>query len=257
MKTTISTLFFFVLASGLLTAQNAADNSTSGSGKAKSFLSFSGGIAMPTGKFASNDFGDAATGFNGTSGYAKMGSHFAVEGAYFFCSHFGIGGSLSASSFNVDVTPIANGYREAFDCDSASASARPYHTINILVGPCFSWPIKKFTIDARILAGVTTIMSPDIFCTVINAYQGPTEGSVSTFVQTGDNKTTFGMMAGVGIRYAIYKHWMVRLGSDYFYSKPTLNFQNVGRTNNVGPQFTSYNQAIAGMTAVFGVGYEF
>ena len=251
MKSITLNIFSLLLFSGLAKAQGAAPAENSSPLKAKSYISFSGGIASPMGKFASNTFEDE------TSGYAKMGTHFALEGAYYFSSHFGISGSFSTSSFGVDVTPIAAGYRELFDCDSASASAKPYHTVNFMVGPCFSYPIKKFTIDVRVLAGVTTVMSPDMYCTVVNLYQGPHEGSVSTFVQTGDNGTSFGYQAGLGVRYSVCKHWMIRLGSDYFTSKPNLSFQDIGRNNNVGHMITSYNQPISGMTAVFGVGYEF
>jgi len=251
MKNSIIFTFSIVLLFGSIKAQTTSDAGSTVVNKAKSFIAFSGGIASPMGKFASNKFEDS------TSGYAKLGSHFALEGAYFLCSHFGIGGSMNMSSFGVDALPIAAGYREVFNCDSAIANSRPYHTVSFLIGPYFSWPVKKFTFDGRLLLGTTTTMSPDIYCTVINKYAGPTEGSVSTFVQTGDNKTTFGMQVGLGVRYSICKHWMVRLASDYFYSKPNLSFQNIGRSNNVGHIVSTYNQPITGITGVLGIGYEF
>jgi hypothetical protein len=223
----------------------------------KSFIEFSGGASIPMGNFASIAASGPISGsYTTTSGFAKTGTHFAIDGAFFFSPHIGIGGSLSTASFSIDTKTIAAGYLENYDCDSASAKARSYNTINLLVGPYFSFPFGKVTMDLRVLGGISRTQTPDIIGTVINQYSGPTEGSVSTFVQTSGLANAFAFQAGLGIRYKISGHFILSLRGDYFYSKPELSFDNINRSNT-GRILTSYNQPISGFNTTFGVGYQF
>jgi len=219
--------------------------------QAKSFLSISSGISNPIGNFAASDIENA------TSGFAMPGSNFSLDGAWYFHPNIGIGGVYSTSVYQLNTNELAQRYLESFDCDSALAKAAPYHTINFLVGPYFSLPLGNFTIDLRILGGITTTLSPDIIGTAINQRTGPNEGSISTFVQTSSSAIAFGFQAGLGLRYSITKHLLVSLRYDYFTSKPNLTFDNIGRTNVSGVVLTSYNQAVSGLNGTFGIGYQF
>jgi hypothetical protein len=232
-------------------------SSTSDDSRSKSFISFTGGVAIPIGNFAaSNTSGPISGSYATTSGFAKTGTHFAFEGAWYLSRFVGIGGSLSSSSFSVDTKSIAAGYVENYDCDSASSKARSYNTFNCYIGPYFSFPYKKITVDLRILGGISRTVTPDIFGTVINQYGGQNEGSTSTFVQTSGAAIAFGFQTGIGIRYNVYKHLILSLRSDYFYSKPNLTFENINRSNT-GRILSSYNQPISGFNATFGIGYQF
>jgi len=249
MKPTIYTITLFLFLHGFTIGQTVTgpdDNA-----KGKSFISLNGGMAMPMGKFAATDFSSDA------SGYAKTGTHFALEGAWFFSKHFGVGGSFATSTFAVNVTPIAAGYLAAFDCDSASAGSKPYRNVSFLIGPYFTCGLKKFSIDVHILGGITNTTSPNIFTSVFNQQTGPTEGSTSTFVQTSSSANAFGFQAGLGVRYSVCKHLAICLGGNYFTSKPQLTYQMVGLVNDVGHTPTGYNQAISGISTTLGIGYEF
>ena len=245
-------MFFFLGHMQAQTSSSAEDNSG-----AKSFISFSGGVAVPMGNFAATATSGPISGSYATpSGFAKTGTHFALEGAYYFSKYIGIGGTLSTSAFSIDTKTIAAGYLENYDCDSASSKARSYNTFNFYVGPYFSFPINKLTIDLRVLGGISRTLTPDIIGTVINEYGGPNEGSVSTFVQTSGVANAFGFQSGIGLRYNVFEHLILSLRGDYFYSKPDLSFDNVNRSNS-GRILTSYNQPISGVSATFGIGYQF
>lgn len=223
----------------------------------KSFIEFSGGASIPMGYFAAKDASGPISGSYSTpSGFAMTGNHFALDGAFFFSPHIGLGASLSTSSFSINTKTIAAGYLENYDCDSASVKARSYNIINLLVGPYFSFPFGKITIDLRVLGGISRTQTPDIIGTVINQYTGPTEGSTSTFVQTSGVANAFAFQAGLGIRYNICGHFILSARGDYFYSKPDLSFDNINRSNT-GRILTSYNQPIFGLNTAFGIGYQF
>ena len=255
MKSFIKGIIILLFVTANLKAQT--DSKTGDNSGAKSFISFSGGAAIPMGNFAKTDASGPISGsYTTTSGFAKTGTHFAIDGAYYFSHYVGIGGALSTSAFSVDTKTIAAGYLENYDCDSASSKARKYNTFNIFIGPYFSFSISKLTIDLRVLGGISRTLTPDIFGTVINQNNGPNEGSTSTFVQTSGIASAFGFQSGIGLRYSICEHLMLSLRGDYFYSKPNLSFDNVNRSNT-GRILTSYNQPISGISTTFGIGYQF
>ena len=98
------------------TNSSADDNSG-----AKSFISFAGGAAIPMGNFAATAASGPISGsYTTPSGFAKTGTNFALEGAYYFSKYVGIGGILSTSAFSIDTKTIAAGYLENYDCDSAT-----------------------------------------------------------------------------------------------------------------------------------------
>ncbi len=226
--------------------------------RAKSFIEISGGISNPTGNFASSALtNNIQSTYNSTDGYAQLGSHFAINGAWYLTPNFGVGGTLSTSSYSVNANALANEIINSFDCDSATASARNYNTISVLVGPYYAIRLGHLTIEARVLAGITNTTTPDFIMQAINLAGGSDPESISTFVQKSGTATALGLDAGIGIKFALAKHLGLVLRTDYFYSKPKLSFDNVGRQNNAGRLVTSYNQPIAGVNSTFGVCYFF
>jgi len=225
---------------------------------AKSFIEISGGISNPTGNFASSALtNDIQSSYSSTDGYAKLGSHFAINGAWYITPHFGVGGTISTSSYSVNVNALANEIINSFDCDSATASARNYNTISILVGPYYALQFGHLTIEARLLGGITNTTTPDFIMQAINLAGGSDPISISTFVQKSGAANAFGFDGGLALKYALINHLGIVLRADYFYSKPNLSFDNIGRQNNTGRLVTSYNQPIAGINATLGVAYTF
>ena len=246
MKTILATIFSAIC---LLCISQAAyaQNST----KPGNFIEISGGIAMPIGNFASSDFD------KNSSGFAQTGSHFAASGAWYLTSNFGMGGMFSTSSFGVDQTSIAKGYLEAFDCDSATASAGNYSSTSFLVGPYFALPLGNLTIEARVLGGITTTSSPAIIAQAINKPDATDPISISTFAQSSGTASAFGFDAGLGLRYKLLNHLGISLRGDFFSSKPNITLNNYGHQNNTGREISSYNQPISGISATLGIGYLF
>jgi len=261
MKTKVITLIFtlFLITSRIASGQDAPAPINA----AKSFIGVAGGIAMPTGNFAASDFTNTETqhfpsdAHDNSLGFAQNGVHLALEGAYYITPYFGIGGVFNTSSFSVNVSQIALAYIKAFDCDSGTCTARNYNSVSLLVGPYFAFPVQKLTIEARILGGVTNTTSPDIIVEAINRPDPTDPISISKFVQTSGTAATFGFQAGLGIKYAVMEHWSIGIRGDYFYSKPNIAVDNVGRQDNTGREIFSYNQPIAGFAGTVGIAYLF
>ncbi len=163
----------------------------------------------------------------------------------------------STSSFGVDINSIAKGYLEAFDCDSATAAAGNYTNTSFLVGPYFALPLGNFTIEARLLGGITTTTTPAMIAQAINEPDATDPMSVSTFAQAAGKASAFGFNAGLGFRYQLLNHLSISLRGDYFSSTPNISLTNYGHQNNIGREISSYNQPIAGISGTLGVGYTF
>ncbi len=227
--------------------------------RAKSFIELSGGMAIPMGNFTSapTTAGTIQNAYNSSAGYAQPGTHFALNGTWYITPNIGIGGSFSTSSYRVNVNALANEVISSFDCDSATAEARNYNTISLMAGPYFALPLNNLTIEARVLGGITNTTTPDFIMQAINQPSTTDPISISKFVQTSGTANAFGFDAGLGVRYKLINHLSISLRGDYFYSKPNLTFDNIGRLDNTGREIFSYNQPISGISATFGVGYVF
>ena len=224
----------------------AQDNSSVIS-KSQSFIGVTGGYANALGNFTKSNYDDPKSGYANSSGM-----NIGIEGAYFFHRNIGIGGIISNTTFNVrGKQALADGYKEAFDVDYTTVSENGnYSTLNFLIGPYFSFPIKKFTFDVRVIGGLTHAKTPQFRVDI-------EDQSDATFYQNSSTANTFGFQGGAGIRYSILKNLSIKLNADFFYSKPNFNITNVNRADNAGRLITSYNQPITGFYLNFGLAYQF
>ncbi|MCW3086253.1 MAG: hypothetical protein JWP12_3619 [Bacteroidetes bacterium] len=222
----------------------AQDNSTPA--KAPSFIGVTVGYAHAGGNFTKTDYENDKAGFANPGGL-----NLGIEGAYFFHKNIGIGGVFSNSSFYTKgKQSLADGYKEAFDVDSTTVTDKgKYSTYNFLIGPYFSFPMKKFTIDTRLVVGYVSAKTPELRVDL-------EDQANATFYQRSAKAGTFGFQVGAGIRYSIVKNLCVKLNVDYFYSKPDFKITNDNRANNAGRLIDDYKQPIAGVLLNFGIAYQ-
>jgi opacity protein-like surface antigen len=218
--------------------------------KAKSFIGVSGGYSNLMGNITKTSYSNPASGFANPNGYNA-----GLEGAYFFSKYIGIGGVFSFSSYNVSnkgLDSLAVGYQLDFDSDSAKASAgTKYNFYNYFVGPYFSFPIKKFTIDVRVVGGITHVSTAELNFIDIDG------GKPHPFTQSMSTANGFGFQAGAGLRYSITKHLAIKLNVDYYYTDPNITIKNSNRIANTGRLITNYHQPITALYCNLGIAYQF
>ncbi len=188
----------------------------------ESFLGLSFGTAIPQGKFAEQDFYDKET------GYANTGFMFAFDGAWFPDDYLGIGGTVTFASNN----PDKNAYKEdlrQYIIDSTDLEEvldenfvvdyGVWKYLNIFIGPNFTYPLGRFNIDARILAGVSFGWQPS---QEIDA----TDEIESTFSRKveGKAKAALGYCVGGGVRYAFKSGYVLRVTAEWANSKPEFTY---------------------------------
>ncbi|HXA01759.1 MAG TPA: outer membrane beta-barrel protein [Cytophagaceae bacterium] len=218
--------------------------------KGKSFIGISSGLAFPTGQFAKSDYGTFGH-ENDKAGFGKTGFNITLDGAYYFLPKIGWGGIASFMDHgglnNSDVNKLAAGYTDAFGVAESTVEAQGrYRTINLMTGPYLSFPLKKFTLDFRAVAGVVKSLStPTITVTLEDQ---------STFTQRSSTAAAFGWQAGAGARYALSNTFSLSLRGDYFQTSG-IKISNDNRTNNAGRLVTK--QPLAGINIAIGVSYSF
>ncbi len=210
---------------------------------------------MPTGNWGKSKLIISSTDFvNDPSGFAANGGLFAIDGAWFFSKHFGIGGMFNYATYSTkDLATLSLGYQQSFDVDSVNTTAGSYKVWNILPGLYFNYPLaKKLAVTARALAGITNATTPMVAVSVNDGgiYDG-------TFIQQPATKTSFAFQLGAGLNYKIIKCLAVDLRADYFYSKPDFTIQNTMRQNKAGRMVPEYNQPLTAVNISLGVSYLF
>ncbi len=222
------------------------------------FLSLSGGVSLPTGNWSKTSSATSLMSINGTvddkSGYAKAGAFGALDGAYFFSKHFGIGGMFKYGTYSLKgVDSLSQGYEESFDVDTTRTTPTNYKIWTIMPGIYYTAVLDpKLSFMARALAGIAHATTPQIIVTIEDGgvFDTPVE-------QYSATKTSFAWDVGVGLRYKIAKSFAIGLNADYFYTKPDFQIQNSQRPNNAGREVTEYNQPLSSVNFSLGIAYLF
>ena len=175
--------------------------------QANSFMALNGGYSSLMGSLTMSDYQNLHAGYANNMGYNS-----GLEGAYYLTKHLGLGGLFNFASFSTaHLQSLSDGYKKDFDVDSATVTVTTqYHFYNFLIGPYFSFPVKRFTFDARALAGISYIQTP-VFNVVIED-----AGKSYPFSQNSAKTTAFGFQVGAGIRYTLRPHLALVLNADYF-----------------------------------------
>jgi len=218
----------------------------------KSFIGISGGISTPIGNYSKTDLGGYGH-WNNNTGFAKTGFNLGVEGAYYVLPKIGIGGVFNFSDHGKlnrsDARQLGDSYTDAFAVDYTTVTtSKRYQTLNVLVGPYFSFPCHKFSFDVRLLGGWTkSISTPEISVQL-------EDDESNVFTQKSSTASAFGWQAGIGLRYALTEKISLSIRGDYFYSSG-IKIDNENRNNNAGRLVT--NQTLSWINGSVGLAYAF
>ena len=215
-------------------------------------VAISGGYSYLMGNLTKIDYA------NPKSGYASLdGYNFAGEGVCWLNKHIGLGGLFSFSSnyvSNAGLVDLAVGYQQSLNGDSATASSiTKYNFYNLFVGPYFSFPLKnkKFSIDAKVIGGLTYMNTPDFDIVVVVA------GVPHPFAQNISRGISYGFQGGGGIKYRFGTYVDIKLFIDYYYTNPNIKINNSNMPTMVNRQLSNYHQPITMVNFNFGIVYKF
>ncbi len=231
----IKIVLLLLLLSTYATAQNGA----------KHYIGLSAGYVLPFGNLAKTEYSNIKSGFSGP-GYS-----IAVDGAYYLHRMIGIGGLISYTNFSVakgSTTSLGQGYIDDFGVDDATVTITNSTTVtNYFIGPCFSIPLSKLSVDFRALGGLSHASTPEI--KVILEDGDP-------FYQKKSSGNGWGFSLGTGVRIPLYKSLTMAVRVDYSNVKPSIIVRNENRINNAGRYVNQYNTPVSFLTGSLGLVYQ-
>jgi hypothetical protein len=194
----------------------------------KSYFGFFGGVSNPLGDFKKADY------YNNKSGFAKKGLSYGLDGAWYVYKNLAIGASITyqdngeLNQANAD--SLAAGYTSSFKTDNTTITAtKRYQTVNILLGPQYTFSKGKFLLDLRASAGMLKVFSTPQ--TYIQSYDG--SNSIATFYQNSASSTVLAYSGTAALRYKLSENVFLTLRGAYLSSQgPSIVYQ--GRTTNTG-----------------------
>ena len=242
LKYVVTLVLFVTVSSSSLTAQN----------KTKNFIGISSGLSVPLGVFSKTDVGVFGN-WNNKTGFAKTGFTIGVEGAYYVLPKIGIGGVLNFSDHGIlskrDAQKLGDSYTDAFAVNYTTVyTSKRYQNINLLIGPYFSFPFHKITIDLRAMGGlIKSTSTPEIS---VQLEDDPT----NVFIQKSSTAFAIGGQLGLGCRYALSDKIALSLRGDCFHTGG-IKVKNENRSNNAGRLVTK--QEMTWINASLGIAYSF
>ena len=220
--------------------------------KIRSYIGLYGGMSFATSDFGKSDYN------NNQAGFAKRGSTFSLDGAYYiYKNHLAIGYTLgwqdNGELTTADATALAVGYTNSYKSNGTTVSGvNRYHNYNILIGPQYSFQVHQFIIDIRASAGV--IKSNSTPETDVYLADVPTQPDLIT--QHSSKYTAFGYSGNLGVRYVFAPNWYIGLKGSYLAS-PGIKISTTGFDQKVIIGRNVTKQPINTIQTVFGITHSF
>jgi hypothetical protein len=198
----------------------------------KSYLSFQGGVSLPSGNFGKSIYG------NNSAGYAKNGAVFALDGAVYLYKNFGIGATFTfqdQGELNTnDAQSLSNGFNNSFVKDQTTVVAQGrYHSSFLMAGPQYSFIFNKFIVDLRASAGIVKSWSTPI---IIVEFDTSNDNNIVP-TQVSSTARAFAYGGSAGLRYSIGQNWDVGFKLNYVNSDG-IAIQNTGDPGTTGRYVT-------------------
>lgn len=219
------------------------------------FMSLSMGASVPVGDFAKSEnlF---------KNGFAGINFVLNFDGAYFFTTYLGIGGTFSFGSNYGGGENLQNRITEEIPLKFPELSI-PFDTVynfnigqwnyvNLMAGPQILIPLNNIGLEFKALAGLSFITSPEREVTL-----QLTNGEFSSSQE--NRQLNFGYILGSGLRFGLGRSYSIRFSVDYFYSKTSLEILNAYQTDSTPVDLPNdkYNLAITSVHAALGITYNF
>ena len=226
------------------------------------FMSLSMGASIPVG-----DFADTVDLYK--NGFAGTNFVLNFDGAYFFTTYLGIGGTFSFGSNYGGGENLQNRITEEIPKQISIWKTKfpglsiPFDTVynfnigqwnyvNLMVGPQISILLNNIGLDFKVLGGLSFITSPGREVTL-----QLTNGEFSSYQE--NRQLNFGYILGSGFRFGVGRSTAIRLSADYFYSKSSFEIKNAYQTNGTHDDLPSdeYKLAINSIHVALGIAYNF
>lgn len=215
-------------------------------GQDYNFLGLCVGGALPQGNFSENNFRDS------TNGYANNGFMFSFDAAWFPDDYMGIGATVTFASNNPDKQKYMDDLKNAFineyekietilfPMDSIILDYGVWKYLNFFIGPNFTYPVGKFNIDLRAMAGLSLVWKPGQTIQI----NFPETNSFSHKVEDKPIPA-LGYTIGGGIRYAFKSGYVIRFIAEYTNTKPTFEIIDEITWNPEEETFSTIEKDIA------------
>jgi len=211
------------------------------------YIVIGGGFSFPIGAFSSTD------GTNPSSGYAMTGGGGFIECAMpIKHSHFGIAFNAAFNVNNINMGEYNSnwnlnnpGYNSFWQTDVS------YSTISLMAGGYFTYPVKKFSFDLKLLAGLAVCTFPSVAVYVEDLTTHPATSANENV--NSDTEYTFAYGGNISVRYAIVKHFCVLAQVGLISANPTYSLTLSG--SNTQTITSQQPTTIVNLSA--GFGYQF
>ncbi len=208
-------LFYTILTVGITTTAFCQKTFILSHQDKKGFISAAAGVSLPVGSFANcNSSAPQAC-------MAGQGVAFNAALGYRIAGPVGLMIRGEQHRNTVDTGAMLDAlYRN--DSDIWTAKADNWSVMTVMAGPYVTFPMGRFSADARILAGRALAVLPN---TSMSGNFGRTEMSVTT---TGSQSMALALGGGMSLRYRLGRLISVHLDADY--SRSAFTFQNLTST---------------------------
>ncbi len=157
-----------------------------------SFISLRSGVSIPLKPYSSHNLEKGS--------FTQPGLNVSIDGAWFFATHFGVGGQAGLHLHPVNVSALAKAKVEADPfLSDLTIRSDPFRVINATLGFYAQWDMgKNFSVNAKLLGGILwantayQLYKPTYFLT------GPDYYEITT---AKDHK--FVIEPGIGLTYKI------------------------------------------------------
>jgi len=226
------------------------------------FMSLSMGASVPVGDFAKSEN-------LYKNGFAETNFVLNFDGAYFFTTYLGIGGTFSFGSNYGGGETLQNRITEeilkqiSFWKSEFPGLSIPFDTVynfnvgqwnyvNLMAGPQILIPLNNIGLEFKALGGLSFITSPEREVTL-----QLTDGEFSSSQE--NRQLNFGYILGSGLHFGLGRSYSIRFSVDYFYSKTSLEILNAYQTDSTPVDLPNdkYDLAITSLHATLGITYNF
>ncbi|MBA7518768.1 hypothetical protein ES705_10841 [subsurface metagenome] len=224
----------------------------------KGFMSLSMGASIPVGDFAKSEN-------LYKNGFAETNFVLNFDGAYFFTTYLGIGGTFSFGSNYGGGEDLQNKIKKEIpeilkEFPELSLPFEPeynfnigqWNYVNLMIGPQISVLLNNIGLDFKVLGGLSFITSPEREVTL-----QLTDGE---FASSQENRQlNFGCILGSGFRFGVGRNTAIRLSADYFYSKSSFEIKNSYQTDGILTDLRNdkYKLPITSVHVALGIAYNF
>lgn len=215
--------------------------------RGKLFISILGGYSSAGGNFTKTEYA------NNTSGYAaKNGFNIQLHSGIYVTKNLAIGVAIGSRFFQpAGLQSLSDGYLDDFDVDSTTVTTTGgFINLNFMAGPTYTIPLGKLSLDVHLLAGLSTLRTPQMKVDL-------EDNTVATFYQNTSTGNGFGLQAGLGARYFFSKKVGVEFRVDYLTASPSVTIENQNRVVTAGRILNTYKEQIGGIGASLGVSLAF